>query len=479
MTTNLYDRFQKNRLALLSLCMVACRAAGQSPPTYTVQFITPDLSAINAAAMNQAGDVVGTSTTGSGAWVSRGGAPAVLLPLPPGAQFAFANDISDTGVIVGSVGPTSSLGFGKAVAWIPDGAGGYTIQQFGTLPGHVTSDATAVNNVGDIVGYSSNGTFRLPVLFIAPGEIQDLSPTGIFDPIDVNDERVVIDHSFTCKRLDLDTMQVEDLGTAVAGEGEVSYVASRGEAINEAGQVAGSVRLATSTNCDLQAARFTDETGWEVLSSCGSTNSAWDINDLGDVIMRLNVALYVRYESIGTFLVEDLIQHDVGHWYVINGFGIAINNARQLAVPAHNDVTNEAGIILLTPVSTSGDVNGDGQSDEQDRLTICSAMGASSGDRAYVAAADLNGDKFVDHLDLAMFNELMPPCLGDVVSSATFQPPPDGAVDAADLAYLLGAWGAQPSCADFVTSTTFMPPPDGVIDAADLAALLGAWGECE
>jgi hypothetical protein len=33
-------------------------------------------------------------------------------------------------------------------------------------------------------------------------------------------------------------------------------------------------------------------------------------------------------------------------------------------------------------------------------------------------------------------------CLGDVVSSATFQPPPDGLVDAADLAYLLGAWGS-------------------------------------
>jgi len=33
-------------------------------------------------------------------------------------------------------------------------------------------------------------------------------------------------------------------------------------------------------------------------------------------------------------------------------------------------------------------------------------------------------------------------CLGDLVTSATIQPPPDGVVDGADLAALLGAWGA-------------------------------------
>jgi hypothetical protein len=70
-------------------------------------------------------------------------------------------------------------------------------------------------------------------------------------------------------------------------------------------------------------------------------------------------------------------------------------------------------------------------------------------------------------------------CVGDFVSSATFQPPPDGQVDAADLAFLLGDWGANPgSPADMVTSVTFAPPPDGVVDAADLAVLLGAWGAC-
>jgi len=71
-------------------------------------------------------------------------------------------------------------------------------------------------------------------------------------------------------------------------------------------------------------------------------------------------------------------------------------------------------------------------------------------------------------------------CLGDIVSNATFLPPPDGQVDGADLGYLLSQWGPNPgSLADLVTNGTFMPPPDGVVDGADLAVLLGNWGPCK
>jgi len=58
--------------------------------------------------------------------------------------------------------------------------------------------------------------------------------------------------------------------------------------------------------------------------------------------------------------------------------------------------------------------------------------------------------------------------------------PPDGLVDGADLALLIGAWGAcaPPCCFDFVTSATLQPPPDGVVDGADLAVLIDAWGAC-
>jgi hypothetical protein len=126
-----------------------------------------------------------------------------------------------------------------------------------------------------------------------------------------------------------------------------------------------------------------------------------------------------------------------------------------------------------------GDLNIDGVVDELDRAILCSRLGTSQGQQGFIQRADLNNDGTIDHLDQAIFNEILPPCIGDVAASATLQPPADGVVNAADLAFLLGAWRSGPSCADFVTSATFAQEPDGTVDGADLAALLGGWGGCE
>jgi len=66
--------------------------------------------------------------------------------------------------------------------------------------------------------------------------------------------------------------------------------------------------------------------------------------------------------------------------------------------------------------------------------------------------------------------------LGDLVGNNSFVPPPDGFVNSADLAYLLGEWGLNPgSPADIVSAASLLPPGDGVVDSADLAVLLGNW----
>jgi hypothetical protein len=184
--------------------------------------------------------------------------------------------------------------------------------------------------------------YRLPVLFESTGPV-DLSATGIFDPCDVNDQRIVVDQSFTAKTLDLNTMMVEDLGIP-----QGSYLATRAEAINDSGVIAGAAILATSTNCNHQAACHSGGE-WQILSICGQSNSAHDINALGDVIMQLNVAVWVNLVGIGSFEVENLISNDVGHWYVINSYGNALNRSRQIAVQAHNPTTGQSGAILLTP----------------------------------------------------------------------------------------------------------------------------------
>lgn len=86
----------------------------------------------------------------------------------------------------------------------------------------------------------------------------------------------------------------------------------------------------------------------------------------------------------------------------------------------------------------------------------------------------------VDHLGLYVGAQEIPGQLTcDLVDSATFMPPGDGVTDGADLAFLLGEWGANPgSIADTVSSATLAPPPDGIVDGADLAVLLGGWGPC-
>ncbi|MGH2570061.1 MAG: hypothetical protein ACRDGR_02465, partial [bacterium] len=330
-------------LSSIAAVIILATPATALVPTYTAQFLG---SANHIDAMNESGHVVGWVTAGATrGFVAGPGLPWQLLPLPAGMNSSAANDINDAGVIVGAVGPSSSPEYylgGRAASWTPDGVGGYTVALLGQLPGHVSGLATAINNAGDIVGFSSNGTFRYPVLF-GPGGPTDLSASGLFDPSDVNDERVVVDHSFTARKLDLDTMIVEDLGVPSG-----SYRSTRAEAISDAGVVVGAAVLTTGTNCDHQAARH-DASGWEILSGCGQYNSAYDVNVVGDVIMQLNVAVWVDLAGFGAYRVEDLIAPGTGHWYVVNAFGNALNDARQLAVQAHNPTTGQSGAVLLTP----------------------------------------------------------------------------------------------------------------------------------
>ena len=339
-------------MRLRPLTIVACLSllpslAAAQAPRYQAEY----LGAFSPSRMNENNQIIGTEVVGGNlrGFTVDPGNPIQYLPLPSGMISSNATDINDEGVIVGAVSAFYSPEFfGRSVAWDPDGFGGYTTRYLGELPGQSVSRAAAVNNVGDIVGYSSDGTYRYPVLFTSPGGVMDLSSTGVFDPVDINDHRVLVDGSFTVNRLDLNTMIAEDLGHPAG-----SYLATSSAAINEAGQVGG---LAISTgggNCDRYAARYTDGVGWEILSGCGLRNGVSDMNEQGDVVMFLNVAPYVRFEGLGTFLIEDLIVNDVGHWYVSNFSGVTINSSKTMAVFATNQVTGQSGTLLLTPEDTA------------------------------------------------------------------------------------------------------------------------------
>jgi len=339
--------------ALLAAAILATPVSAiAQTPKYTPVFLGP----AQPGHINAGGEVIGRLTVAGNlrAVVMRAGEPDRLLPLPAGMISAVAKDINDAGVVVGQVGPYYSPEFsGRAAAWTPDGHGGYSVVAFGVLPGHVISLAAAVNNRGDIVGYSGNGTFRYPVQFIAGSGLVDLTSTGIFDPVDINEQRVVVDNSFTAKRLDLDTMVAEDLGVP-APPGTTRYTSTWTAAINEANQVVGSAILATSTSCDRQVTRYTEGDGWQVFSSCGANNGATDINDRGDMVMLITITPYARFEGGGIFALEDLVVNDVGHWYAVTTTGGWINNSRQIVMYGTNPATGQTGTLLLNPESTTG-----------------------------------------------------------------------------------------------------------------------------
>ncbi|MCE9594013.1 MAG: hypothetical protein K8S98_07465 [Planctomycetes bacterium] len=324
--------------------------ASAQQPVYRAEFLG---SVLGVARMNAGGEIVGTDTSAFGGvrgWVASSGSPAVALPLPPGRLTSWAHDINDLGVIVGAVSSSSfSPEFGGIAAkWVPNGSGGYTVVEFGKLSGHVRSDALGVNDAGDVIGFSADSQFRYPVLFTGLSGIQNLTATGLFDPQKINEQRVLVD--VTGKRMDLDTLVVENLGLPAG-----SYLATNCYSINELGQVSGAAILSTGTSCVQVAARYTDVVGWETYGGCGPSNGVADLNDLGDMLLRLGLDPYVRFEGLGAFRIEDLIAAPVGHWFV-QKFGMGINDTQQIAICALNQVTGENGLVLLTretPVGTT------------------------------------------------------------------------------------------------------------------------------
>lgn len=326
--------------ATFSVAMAGISDA-QTFPRYSARLVGTS----GAAAMNESGLVVGfSSDTGAQrAWVA--GERFGLLPLPAGMLSSAAFDVNEFGEIVGAVGPFDySVEFsGQPALWTPDGQGGYTVEVLGSLPGQTLGWARAINNIGDIVGTATVGGYRRPVLYDGSNAPTDLSPTGIFDPVGINDSREVVDQSFTAKRLDLNTMMVQDLGKP-----DGSFSGTRAISINAFGQVAGTAVQSCCASCPYITTRYTDGIGWETYLSCGTRNGANDINDLGDFVSWQNTYAGVYLEGVGFTALEGLIDESGGHWYVYGA--TAINSKRQIAAFASNALTGEAGTVLLTPV---------------------------------------------------------------------------------------------------------------------------------
>jgi len=149
--------------------------------TYVVDLVA---TAAFGAAMNDAGDVTGTSYPDPGCGSSclppletvvwKGG-QRIVLPGVPGLSGTTTTDINNLGWISGFGG---LLGFGHAAAWKPDGST-YTPIDMGLLPGTHDSIAIGIDDNNRAVGYASTSSgFQTPFMWTETGGMVNLVTQG-------------------------------------------------------------------------------------------------------------------------------------------------------------------------------------------------------------------------------------------------------------------------------------------------------------
>lgn len=279
-------------------------AAAAPPAAYAADFVS---TAATGSAMNDAGDVVGTSYTDPGCgWsclppletvVWRGGVRTVL-PLLPGLTGITVRSINAQGWVAGFAGfPGTTT---HAVVWKPNG-GTYDIIDLGTLPGTTISDVAGIDDLGRVVGWSTTSFFPpngSPFMWSESTGMVDLSAQGYPDetPLAISPGGTVATVNFWY-RLE-DPASVVSMPSPPRG-----FVIGAGStAINDAGDQARFL-ISTSTQNLAYLFRFHHEGTWQQISSIGGGHLApWgvgSINAARDVSATITGAGIIAYGPDG------------------------------------------------------------------------------------------------------------------------------------------------------------------------------------
>lgn len=330
--------------------LLACAASGPAvaadpPPSYELQF----LGSGSPSAINDAGVVVGVRTIDSNyvPLVSVAGAPWSVLPAPAGAVSTLPTDVNDLDVIVGVSYDAQRVA--RAVRWTPQAGGGWAVGFLPRLGGDASSYATAINNLGQVVGARSS------LGYVPTGGGWLLDGTTVVDlaarygwyavvPSDLNDFGQVLGGA---ERLDLNRGIVEWIGT-----GPDNYQPVTGVAINSSGRIAGTAVLRSSSLNIVSAFRYDPGAGWTYIAGSSRYTVASSVNDRGDVAYgELGAGIYL--EGSGTYAVNDLLASaTVQAGWAVTGNGGEVNDLRMYATLGRNSITGQAGAVLLVPVGS-------------------------------------------------------------------------------------------------------------------------------
>lgn len=265
---------------LLSLVVPIPRATAQ--PEYDVvliEYTGPGAAPFNmiATAANEAGVVVGWAQFSSPAfttraWIWNAVDGMQLLPLPPGADTAAANDINEDGVIVGDdayeVGP----------GWIYENG---QFSSIGTLGTDSASSARGINSIGQVCGTSQSTTITSPdhaILYEAGTGLIDLTPSFGSRAVAINDAGQIAGSTLGNQAFRF----TPGVGVEPLGPLSSVYPGTFARDINASGQVTG---FASSTGTPSRRAfLYTDGVGMQQLPTPGGDAFAWGMNDFAEVV---------------------------------------------------------------------------------------------------------------------------------------------------------------------------------------------------
>ena len=296
------------------------------------------LGTVSAMAMNEATEVVGAANYPLDAFRWSGG-EFEELPGLPGHIEHIAEDVSDNGTIVGVAGRFAEDNYPRAARWV-DGEP----EDLGVLEPSGSSHAYGVNESGMVVGDASAGFLSHAFVWTEDeGTIDITNSWGV--AYDVNESGQVTGDRGS-KAFVWENGHIRMLELAAG------FPYSFGNAINDAGQVAGNISTTGGARTS-RFARWTPDGEIEVLGGATSENRLFGINNDGTVVGRgvLGSGGYARgviyADGLGLRYLDDLLTTNEIQIFA----GRDINDAGQILASGLNTYTGDGMTVRLDPVS--------------------------------------------------------------------------------------------------------------------------------
>jgi hypothetical protein len=326
-----------------------------APIIYAPDFVS---AVAYGVAMNNAGEMVGTSYTNPGCGpfclpplktvVWKDGF-RTILPSVPGFAATAVTGINNLGWISGYAG---SFDFSEAVVWKPNG-NTYTAIDLGVLPGTAHSFAIGIDDTNRVVGYATASSgFQTPFMWTEAGGMVDLTKQGFPNEIPLGISRGGTVATFGRWYLLGDPTSVSVMAPVPPGGW---FVVSSPVAINDAGDQARDLCIGSEHPfCYTYRYHHAGTGTWQEIDFTGtgpqSPGGIGSINDAQDITNTVSGSAQIAYGPDGVNQALDALFSPAYNSAIIGGG--PMNASSQILAQV---MVGLAGRLMrLTPVTTCG-----------------------------------------------------------------------------------------------------------------------------